>query len=249
MRRSLLWSAAVLCIACSADDTQPHAMDHDMAGSSDAGATDGAASGQADASGAGSQDDAAAGAADDSGPKATSGFDADADGWTVAGDAQASSVTPDYNGTGGNPGGLITAEDDVTGGVFYFVAPSKYLGAAPAAYGKKLTFDLKTTSVASPFTAYGVMLSGAGVTLIAMMPYDPAPAGDWKAYSFTLGASGAWKVVSGPDIKAEDDFSEAPAATESDLRKVLSNLQVLRIRGEYNDGADTGSLDNVKFGI
>lgn len=180
--------------------------------------------------------------------KATSGFDRDAEGWTITGDAQSTSVKPDYNGMGGNPGGLITAKDDVTGGTFYFVAPSKYLGDASSVYGKKLRFDLKTTSVSSPFTAYGVMLSGNGVTLIAMMPYDPTPVDQWKSYSFTLAASGGWKVVSGPDVGAEDDFSKAPAASESDLRSVLSQLEVLRIRGEYNDGPDSGSLDNVEFG-
>ncbi|HVZ35430.1 MAG TPA: laminin B domain-containing protein, partial [Polyangiaceae bacterium] len=148
----------------------------------------------------------------------------------------------------GNPGGLITAKDDTTGGVFYFVAPAKYLGDASSTYGKTLTFDLKTTSVDSPFTAYGVMLSGGGVTVIALMPYDPSPAGQWKSYSFALDPSGGWKIVSGPDIHAEDSFTSAAAASESDLHKVLSGLSILRIRGEYNDGPDSGSLDNVKFG-
>jgi Laminin B (Domain IV) len=196
-----------------------------------------------------SDGDAVASGADASvSAKAASGFDADAEGWTVSGDAQSSSVTPDYNGTGGNPGGLITAKDDTTGGVFYFVAPAKYLGDASSVFGKKLSFELKTTSVASPFKAYGVLLSGGGVTLIAFLPHDPAPAGEWKPYSFAIDATGGWKVVSGPDVGPESDFTGAPAATESELQTVLSNLQLLRIRGEFNDGPDTGSLDNVRFG-
>jgi hypothetical protein len=36
-------------------------------------------------------------------------------------------------------------------------------------------------------------------------------------------------------------------ATEEEFRQVLSNLEVLRIRGEFNTGADTGWLDNVRF--
>lgn len=180
--------------------------------------------------------------------KASSSFDADAEGWTVAGDAQSTSTAPDYNGTGGNPGGLITAKDDTTGGVFYFVAPAKYLGNASSVFGKKLTFDLKTTSVASPFKAYGVLLSGGDTTVIALLPFDPAPAGTWKSYSFALDSTGGWKIVSGPEVDPESDFSTAPAATESDLKTVLSDLKLLRIRGEFNNGPDTGALDNVRFG-
>jgi hypothetical protein len=180
---------------------------------------------------------------------ASSGFDTDVDGWTIVGDAQSESVTPDFNGTGGNPGGLITAKDDTTGGTFYFVAPKKYLGDATKAYGKLLTFDLKTTSVASPFEAYGVMLSGGGVSVIAMMPHDPAPAGTWVSYAFTLDSSADWKVVSGPDVQADSSFGDAPRATESQLHTVLGALTLLRIRGEYNDGPDQGSLDNVRFGV
>jgi hypothetical protein len=47
----------------------------------------------------------------------------------------------DYDGSGGNPNGLIRATDDATGGVWYFQAPSKYLGDASATYGKVLALD------------------------------------------------------------------------------------------------------------
>jgi hypothetical protein len=179
----------------------------------------------------------------------SSGFDKDAEGWTIVGDAQGETVKPDYNGTGGNPDGLITAKDDVTGGTFYFVAPSKYLGDQSKAYAKKLTFDLKTTSVSSPFAAYGVMLSGGGVTLIALLPSDPEPVGTWKSYPFVLDPSGGWKVVDGIDITADGAFADVPAADASDLKTVLGALTTLRIRGEFNTGPDEGSLDNVRFGI
>lgn len=190
-----------------------------------------------------------AGAAGSTDLIASSGFDRDAEGWTITGDAQSESVKPDFNGTGGNPGGLITAKDDVTGGTFYFVAPAKYLGDDSKAYAKWLTFDLKTTSAASPFEAYGVMLSGGGTSVIAMMPHDPVPAGEWVSYAFRLDPSEDWQVVSGTDIAPDSSFSDAPKATESQLRTVLGKLALLRIRGEYNDGPDEGSLDNVRFGV
>jgi hypothetical protein len=181
--------------------------------------------------------------------KANSGFDVDADGWTVIGDAQGSNVKPDFNGTGGNPDGLISAKDNTVGGTYYFVAPEKYLGDASAAYAKHLTFDLKTTALNSPFKAYGVMLSGAGTTIVAFLPYDPEPVNTWKSYSIALDPSAGWKLVPNTGIKAEVDLSSAQPASERDLRTVLGALNTLRIRGEFNTGPDTGALDNVRFGI
>jgi Laminin B (Domain IV) len=181
--------------------------------------------------------------------KASSGFDVDADGWTVVGDAQGSNIKPDFNGTGGNPDGLISAKDNTVGGTYYFVAPEKYLGDVTVTYGKHLTFDLKTTALNSPFKAYGVMLAGAGTTIVTFLAYDPDPVNTWKSYSIALDPSAGWKLVPNTGIKAESDLSSAPAASERDLRTVLGALNTLRIRGEFNTGPDTGALDNVRFGI
>ena len=61
---------------------------------------------------------------------ASSAFEASADGWTITGDAQTSRIQPDFNTQGGNPNGLISAVDDVTGGVWYFQAPANFIGNA-----------------------------------------------------------------------------------------------------------------------
>jgi len=37
--------------------------------------------------------------------------------------------------------------------------------------------------------------------------------------------------------------------TADDFKKVLANMPGLFIRGEFNTGSDTGSLDNVRFGV
>ena len=44
---------------------------------------------------------------------------------------------------GGNPGGFIRGVDSVVGGVWFFSAPSKFLGDDSAAYGQHLSFDLR----------------------------------------------------------------------------------------------------------
>ena len=181
-------------------------------------------------------------------PSTVSGFDSDDDGWTVAGDAQRHSQTPDFNGVGGNPGGLITARDDAIGGIFFFVAPTKYHGDRSASYGQWLKFDLMTTSVRRPFKAYGVMLSGPTRTIVTMLERDPSPAKQWHSYAIALDPRGRWKVVSNSKVSPKGDFSAAQDATEEDIRAVLGSLDTLKIRGEFNTGDDRGSLDNVKFG-
>lgn len=169
--------------------------------------------------------------------KSVSGFSADADGWLITGDANAASVKPDYNGTGGNPDGLISAKDEVTGGVWYFVAPQKYLGDNSSVAGKSLRFDLKVDATpTNPFDDIDVKLVGGGVTLVFDTPNDPV--GDkWTSYVVPLTAAG-WKV----------DKRSGAAATDADMAKVLGSTTALWIRGEFNEGPDTGSLDNVRWG-
>lgn len=169
--------------------------------------------------------------------KANSGFVADADGWLISGDAQSTSVKPDFSGTGGNPDGLISAQDDVTGGVWYFVAPAKYLGDNASIAGKALKFDLKVDKVpTNPFPDIDVKLIGGGVTLVFDTPNNPTE--QWTSYTVPLTAAG-WKVgkLSGM------------AATDADMTTVLKDTTALWIRGEFNEGPDTGSLDNVQWGV
>ena len=187
------------------------------------------------AGGGGAGESGAAGSAGEASEKAGDGFLTSANGWTITGDAQADSVEPDFFGVGGNPDGLISATDDVTGGVWYFTAPSKYFGDASAFYGKWLRYDLEVTEITSPFDSPDVELSGGGLVIV----YDtsPDPGTTWTSYAVPLSEAG-WKLASltGADVTAEQ-FSQ-----------VLSDVTALRIRGEFNTGSDTGKLDNVKFG-
>ncbi len=164
-----------------------------------------------------------------------SGFDTGDDGWSIVGDAQAKTAKPDYQGTGGNPDGLISARDDVAGGVWYFQAPAKYLGDHSGNVGKVLRYDLKITKITEPFSAPDVVLVGAGTTIV----YDtsPDPGEDWTSYAVPLTSAG-WKF---------DNLAGA-AVDDATFDRVLGELTVLRIRGEFNTGPDTGALDNVHFG-
>jgi hypothetical protein len=81
-----------------------------------------------------------------------------------------------------------------------------------------------------------VTLRGAVHTIVARAPDGPGAA--WTAYAIRLDATAGW-VHEGTE----------QAATTAEIQQVLSSLQQLRIRGEYNEGVEVTGLDNVVFGI
>jgi len=163
---------------------------------------------------------------------AISTFDTDAEGWTAAGDVEG---PLSWSATGGNPGGHAVIDDRTTGGVTYFVAPAAFLGDQSAALGTDLTFDLMQIYPGSPdqFNSSDVVLQGGGLTLAHDTPVNPGN-GVWTSYGVRLEAPG-WRLNS---------LSGAQATPEQ-FATVLSDLTALRIRAEYQTGADIGHLDNV----
>ena len=159
----------------------------------------------------------------------SSTFDADADGWTVAGDPQ--SLTPAHVATGGNPGRFVRTTDSGGGGVMYWSAPSKFLGDRSAGYGANLRFDLRQSSVASQFDDREVVLEGAGQRIFLETTH---PGTDWTPYTIPLTAGG-WML----------DGTTPRPATPSEMAAVLGALTALRIRAEYVTGGDVDDLDNV----
>lgn len=161
-------------------------------------------------------------------------FDSSAEGWVISGDA--TSGLPTFLATGGNPGGHIEADDSVSGGIWYFQAPTKFLGDLSGAYGELLQFDLRQSGSGSQISRDDVILNGGGLQLTLDTLANPLPVGEWVSYSVRLDESEAW-------------MNGGAAATAADLLFVLSSLDRLRIRGEYINGADTGRLDNVSVSV
>lgn len=161
---------------------------------------------------------------------AVSTFDANDEGWLITGDAQGGGTTPTYNSSGGNPGGHISATDDVEGGVWYFQAPDKFHGNFSAAYGTNLTFDLRQSDTNNQFSSTDIYLRGDGLELT----FDTAnnPGTDWTPYSVPLTESSGWQL-------------SGSAPSETQFRQVLADVTDLQIRGEYITGSDVGDLDNV----
>lgn len=151
--------------------------------------------------------------------------------WTVVGDAEGENTAPTFRREGGNPAGYVSASDDVTGGVWFWNAPPRYLGDRSAYYGGTLSFDLKQSDTDSQFDDPDVVLESDSLRLYH--DFEDHPRTDWTHYEVSLVAD-QWR-----DAETED------RVTEDRLRGVLSNLTAVRIRGEYREGFDTGALDNV----
>ena len=160
-------------------------------------------------------------------------FETNTDGWSVVGDIVGPAT---FSSTGGNPGGHIFINDAVTGGVTYFVAPAKFLGDQSASYGTPFTFDLRQsyTGGANQFDDVDVFLVGAGLTLVFDAPVAPGN-GVWTSYSFTLVETAGWRISSLAGV----------APSQAQMQNVLGDITSIRLRAEFQTGADTGSLDNV----
>jgi len=152
------------------------------------------------------------------------------DGWGHQGDC-----TLTLSPTEGNPGACLKAVDAVTGDVFYYRAPKKFLDDKKSAF--RLEYDIKwVASARLPIFPWDrvVEISGSGTVLI----YNAAPPtrNEW-VHSVVLfqPIAGLWKNVT----------ANRPA-TVSDFENVLSSLEKLIIRGEFaHGGPETGFLDNV----
>jgi hypothetical protein len=169
--------------------------------------------------------------------KAYDDFVESAEGWTVAGDPVLATATFVVDGgTNGKNDGSISFTDGGTP-TWYFVAPEKYHGDASALLGGVLRFDLKITLADDPFGNPDVQLTNGPLALTVSYDCSPDPGTSWKTFTVPLSAAG-WKL--GTSLSGDP-------VTEEDFRKVLSNITRVRIRGEFNTGADTGWLDNVYF--
>lgn len=166
---------------------------------------------------------------------ASSTFEGDDEGWTLANNG--SDTRPTLEREGGNPGGNLCGQDKGFGDVWYFVAPRKYLGNVDEAFGKRLTFDIKQSNLFDQVRGRDVVLNGGGLGLVWDLRY--APHLDWTPTSIFLDELAGWRL----------DEPDGGLASAADLHTVLKDLNSLRIRGDFYDGPDDVTcLDNVYLG-
>jgi hypothetical protein len=175
-------------------------------------------------------------------------FDEDKEGWSVV-DMQTYGQHSDPNwgeiiqtleftheSTGGVDGsGHIRHVDDTGGKAFFFSASDAFLGEVSDFAGGRLEFSLKTSPNDWHQDSAVVLQSGDTVVATGF----ERPESEWKAYTIPLDADSQTYYksnLSGPEID------------QSTLQGVLSDLQALRINGEYsNETQEKVGLDEVRL--
>lgn len=172
---------------------------------------------------------------------AQSDFNTGIEGWVLAGDSTTS--VPNHVPVGGNPDGFIHGDDLVTGGTWYWQAPLKFLGDNSAAYGSTLTYDqrMRGSNPSDLFTDHDIVLASPTVTLyydfIGASPTKVPKDLIWTSYSIPLTEAG-WKLS-----------NTLLPPSQAVFQNVLANTTLLKIRGEFLNGADNGDLDNVVLAV
>ncbi len=171
------------------------------------------------------------------GPIVSSLFENDAEGWKIVGDAQGGYVEPSYSPDGGLTGGYIYAEDDVTGGWWYFMAPESYSGDKTNYYGAFLKYSQFQVSDMSDQRQEAdiVFRNGDKIITYVHRPED-YPGSNWTPYAIPISTGNGW---------FKGHYDSGVVATETDMKEVLSNVTEFVIRGEFEHGPDKGGLDNV----
>jgi len=167
----------------------------------------------------------------------SSDFVSDVDGWRIEGDAKGSQgVIPNFseiNGVGNS--GYIYAKDDATGGVWYFIAPSKYHGDQSKFFNGKIEcYLIQDSNMVNQFNNDDLIIQGVSGKKI-IYKHENYPTKTWTKYQINLNSDSQWVNENG-DI-----------ASDEEIKTVLSDITKIMLRGEFEDGEDTGGLDGFKF--
>lgn len=174
-------------------------------------------------------------------------FDSNDDNWTILTTnntqtaIQGGSITPNYFGSGGNPGGHLEMIDP--DGLFtHYVAPASLRAAAPGASGTQLQFDLWIDFVAVPALTAEIKDMSKDVILISGTT--------WLSYNLPRPLLRTWTTYTVPLVGfgwTDNSTGDAPSQAEFDA--VLQNLDEILIRAEFwQPGPDIVRLDNVSIG-
>ncbi|MEO7989394.1 MAG: FG-GAP-like repeat-containing protein, partial [Chryseolinea sp.] len=168
----------------------------------------------------------------------TSTFDSDADGWTFLNSA--TTVTPNYSTTGGNPAGFIslTYSANTATGTQNWVAPAKFCGNhLVLSLGMNLNFDLQQSGAGTSSSINGdVRIESSSVNLVYSLPAKPATTPAWSSYSIRLDETQGWRVYT----------TTGAVATRDQIKAALRNIRSIEIRGTYATNASyLSGIDNV----
>ncbi|MEM1185767.1 MAG: laminin B domain-containing protein [Planctomycetota bacterium] len=163
-------------------------------------------------------------------------FGTDAEDWRAIDDANAIRSTQ-WVAAGGSPGGYIE-RDDFGSGSYFFLAPSAFLGDLSSFVGGQLQFALRSVGDADLSTQTDdIVIIGSAGRINLDVPTSRNPGPSWTSFSIGLSDMEPW-VYDGPLSNLSQNEL---------IGAVLTDVTELRIRGDWREGPDTGSLDTVSL--
>ena len=171
---------------------------------------------------------AVAGAPAVAAPIAVSDFEGGTDNWLVV-STEGYSGAPDWSATDGNPGGVIY-DTDMDNGGWGFLAPPKFTGNHPDAYGQVLMFDFASDRIEHALAPVA-LADSTGIGILTHVA-TPGAVNTWAHREVVLDTSQGWvtyNYLTGV---------EGGAADADDIAAVLADLTYLFLGAEFANGYD-----------
>lgn len=135
-----------------------------------------------------------------------------------------------WNDTGGNPGGYISAVDGMTGAVWRFTSPESWAGDWTQYIGGTIEWDILLIEAPNLvfFDNRELIIDAPDTGNYLLADVNATPILDqWVHFSV--------------DLKPENFTQEGTR----DFYDIVANVEKIYIRGEFISGADSEGLDNV----
>ena len=168
-------------------------------------------------------------------------FNTDADGWTAT-HTGGTTATVNFQSSGGNPDGFISAAPPTAGGTvntsfaWYWNAPAKFFGDFDFSYGSNFKVDLQQSVAGTDNTVSDIIIYSGGNSIHFNFPTKPAVSPAWTSYSIALDETAGWRWGS----------VGGALALKPQIKIILANITGIRIRCKYvNSTGYTSGMDNV----
>ena len=127
-------------------------------------------------------------------PVISDDFKTNEEGCTISGDAQGGYTEVSYSPGGVVTDGYIFANDDVTGGVWYYQAPSDYHGDKSNYYNKTLQISLfQHSGMSNQFEKRDIIFESGSKDIYCQLPSHPDTT--WTNYKITINENGMYTVL------------------------------------------------------
>ncbi len=162
-------------------------------------------------------------------PVVTNTFAADAEEWTVLGEAQG----PNLQVAEDRHGGYISATDPQgTTGTSYWQAGPTVLKYLTGAFNGRVSYEVRSVGDGPVFKDADIVIEGGGNVLVYRNAKKLKGA-RWTKFKVKLSGTRGWK-----------DGNTGRKASKALMQAALGSIESFLVRGEFRNGPETFDLDN-----